>query len=215
MKKVLIFILLCLLLACCHNSSRHRSNVAPTALTDTIDVFRHVFKSKALQDSLNAFLNGTEGLLICDTLVYSVYMYKSYPIDIREGHFHTFKEDPDTLLVFNLSYNIWFAYDHDKPEETTFLGAAIKGNKVIGVSCSGIHDYYDIFHENDYRQDIWQRHHMPELMRRDCDINVFWPCSDLYKLVNRDSLVLLRRHRYKRDLSRHASVAPNLLCSPI
>ncbi len=199
MKKILVVLLILLFMVSCHNHGKHI--VSQESPADTIDVFRHVFKSKTLQDSLNVFIDGTEDLLICDTLVYSVYMYKSYPIEIREGHFHTFKEHPDTILVFNLSYKIWFDYDPDKPEETKFLGAAINGNKVIGVSCSGIHDYNNIFHENDYRQEIWQGHHMPELMRRDCDINVFWPCSDLYKLVDRDSLVLLRRHRYKRDFS--------------
>lgn len=202
MKKISIVFLILLFIVSCHNHGKQV--VSLEAPTDTVDVFRHVFKSKTLQDSLNVFLNGTGDLLICDTLVYSVYMYKSYPIEIREGHFHTFKEHPDTILIFNLDDEIWFAYDYDKPEETIFLGAAINGNKVIGVSCTGIQDYYNIFHENDYySQEIWQRFYMSDLMRWNCDINSFMPCSDLYKIVDRDSLVLLRRHRYKRDFSRY------------
>ncbi len=199
MKKISAVLLTLLSIVSCHN---HEKYVVPQeSLTDTIDVFRHVFKSKTLQDSLNAFLNETENLLICDTLVYSAYIYKSYPIVIREGHFHTFKENPDTILIFNLSDEIWFNYDPDKPEETTFLGAAINDNKVIGVSCTGIDDCYNIFQENNYSPKIWHRHYMPELIRKNSEINVYMPCSDIYKLVDKDSLVLLRRHRYKRDLS--------------
>ena len=202
MKKIVAVLLILQVMVSCHNhGKRDVSQVSPA---DTIDIFSHIFKSKTLQDSLNTFLNGTEGFLICDTLVYSVYMYKSYPLIIREGHPITYKENPDTILVFNLSNEIWFDYDPCKPEETTFLGAAINGNKVIGVSCTGMYDCYNIFHENNYNQDIWYRHYKTELTRNDCPVNVFWPCSDVYKLVDMDSLVLLRRNRYKRDFSRYS-----------
>ena len=57
MKKTSIVLLILLFMVSCHNHGKHV--VPQESPTDTIDVFRHVFKSKALQDSLNAFLNGT------------------------------------------------------------------------------------------------------------------------------------------------------------
>ena len=191
MKKVLIFILACLLLVCCHNQRRH--NMVPVIQTDTMDVFRHIFKSRTLQDSLDAFIRETEKFTGYDTLVYSV------SITVRPLYVES---RLDTFVTFIMDDEIWYNYNMDNPENSIFLGAAIKGNKVIGVSCYGVSDYSDILYDNDYSQEVWYRHYMADLMRPYCDVNVFCPYSDRYQLVN-NNLVLLRRHRYPRYIGHH------------
>jgi len=129
-----------------------------------------------------------------DTLVYSVYVSELdvYPPGI-------IKEHPDTNVAFIMDDEIWFNYNPLQPEKKIVLGAAVQGNRIIGVSCYGIFDYYDILKQNDYKIDIWDKYHMQELMRESCDINVSgMMCLNDYRLIGRDSLVLLRRYRHIR-----------------
>lgn len=191
MKKVLIFILLCSLLVCCHNSDRHRNNVAPAVLTDTINVFRHVFNSKTLQDSLEAFIRETEKFTGYDTLVYSVSIteWDSYCPDIQVDH-------PDTVLTFVMNDDFWFMRNHEYPQKTTFLGAFMCGNKIIGLSSYGIRPGDNgILNDIVYDMDIWQGANVDS--RTDGNnINPFsMTCINMYSVIGMDSLVLNTKYR--------------------
>ena len=191
MKKVLIFILLFSLLACCHNSSLHRNNVAPTALTATIDVFRHVFKSKTLQDSLEAFIRETEKFTGYDTLVYSVSIteWDSYCPDMQVEH-------PDTVLTFVMNDDFWFMQNSEYPQKTTFLGAFICGKKIIGLSAYGIRPGDDgILNDSIYDMDIWNGYNV-EARADGNSINPFSvTCINMYSVIGMDSLVLNTKYR--------------------
>ncbi|MCM1503164.1 MAG: hypothetical protein NC115_10955 [Bacteroidales bacterium] len=191
MKRMFLTIIALMLLVCCHNT--RRQNIVDSSRADTVDIFRHVFKSGRLQYSLDAFVAETQFFTGYDTLTYSVYVF--VPDLYPPG---TIKECPDTIVSFIMDDEIWYEYNPSKPETCVILGAASQENRIIGVSYCGISDS-DILNENDYEKGLWQRYYMRELMKTNCDINVLgMTCMNNYLLVGKDSLVFLRRHRHKR-----------------
>ena len=189
MKKVLIFILACLLLVCCHNQRRH--NMVPVIRTDTVDVFRHIFKSRTLQDSLDAFIRETEKFTGYDTLVYSVSIteWDSYCPGMQVEH-------PDTVLTFVMNDDFWFMHNSEYPQKNTFLGVFICGNKIIGVSSYGIRCGDEgILNDDLYDMDIWNEYYN-DVNSGGNSINPFsMTCINMYSVIGKDSLVLDTKYR--------------------
>lgn len=91
--------------------------MVPVIQTDTMDVFRHIFKSRTLQDSLDAFIRETEKFTGYDTLVYSVFIteWDSYCPGMQVEH-------PDTVLTFVMNDDFWFMHNSEYPQKKYFLG---------------------------------------------------------------------------------------------
>ncbi len=191
MKKYLFLFIAILIVSCCCGPKRQEVSVDVSTMTDTVDIFRNVFKSKVMQDSLDAFIAETEDFRGHDTVVYSVFVsvMPNYQADET-------KDNPDTFVVFirDCSDKIWFNYIPEEPEKTIILGAAAKGNKIIGVSSYGLSDCSDFFNENDYSADIWRRFYFEDLLKL-CEIDAFWRCSDEYEVAG-NNFILQHRHRY-------------------
>lgn len=189
MKKIVAVLLILQVMVSCHNhGKRDVSQVSPA---DTIDIFSHIFKSKTLQDSLEAFIIETEKFTGYDTLVYSVSIteWDLYCPDMQVEH-------PDTVLTFIMSNDFNFMINPEYPQKITFLGTFICGNKIIGLSSYGIGCGNDgILNDNVYDMDIWNEYNV-EAMTAGNHINPFsMMCINMYSVVGMDSLVLNTKYR--------------------
>ncbi len=187
MKKVLIFILVCPLLVCCHNQRRH--NMVPVIQTDTMDVFRHIFKSRTLQDSLDAFIIDSRKTTFKDTLVFSICLYRSNSTFIRPC--------TDTMAFFIMDDEVWTVEDPRGQIQPRIIGAIRYGNEILGLS------YYDyspadtIVNECLFDLQLWYKY--KKSYGADESVNALKMASmNRYKFEHGDDLILRRKYRNSR-----------------
>ncbi len=179
MKKVLIFILVCPLLVCCHNQRRH--NMVPVIQTDTMDVFRHIFKSRTLQDSIDVFTKRIDSIpnYYNAPLLYMIFMEK---------------EDNDTIIRFIASWSLIreIFLNDEQCSSLHIEGACRINDKTFVIYNRNIADISKFINkellvltEDEY--DFFKNYDGPLC----CDRSWYPLSSRTYRLFKTDSLVLL------------------------
>ena len=183
-------ILFLLILMFCFNFCINR-NASETVelLAEQADPFARVFRIKALQESLDAFIIDSRKTTFKDTLVFSICLYRSNSTFIRPC--------TDTMAFSIMDDEVWSVEDPRGQIQPRIIGAIRYGNEILGLS------YYDyspadtIVNECLFDLQLWYKY--KKSYGADESVNALKMASmNRYKFEHGDDLILRRKYRNSR-----------------
>ncbi len=180
-------------ICCCSNCGRNRnSQIVEENLTEKPDPFAGVFRSKALQDSLDKFMNAIDS--IPNPFGPTIYTVACTYNDVKKETDIVLTAEGVILTYGVLLANFNFNFKEDK---LRILGARKVNGHIIAVCCYDVDEPEKIFNLDVLDKKLYYEHdYAPDESL--CDI--VRPSVRHYRLIGRDSLKVIHigKSRYEK-----------------